>query len=121
MTTQEVANRLVELCRQGQFTEAFEELYADDVVSCEPDGFPNARLEGKEAVRLKEKQFNESVKEFHGVEISEPIVAENFFAVSMNMDVTFQESPRMKMEEICVYNVKDGKISKEEFFFTLQG
>lgn len=121
MNTQEVANRLVELCRQGQFAEAFEELYADDVISCEPKGFPMERIEGKEAVRLKEKQFNDSVQEFHGIEVSDPIVAENFFAVTMNMDVTFKESPRMNMEEVCVYNVKNGKISQEEFFFTLQG
>ncbi len=120
MTTQEVADRLAELCGQGQFDKAFEELYSDDIISKEPDGFPDALVQGKEAVGLKQKQFNESVEAFHGVVVSKPIVAENFFSVSMKMDVTFKGAPRMDMEEIAVYNVKDGKIVREDFFFTPQ-
>lgn len=120
MTTQDVANRLVELCRQGQFSQAFEELYGDDIVSIEPDGYPAGTLKGKEAVRAKEQQFNDSVEEFHNNEVSEPLVAENFFTVSMKMDITFKGAPRTSMEEICVYNVNNGKIVKEQFFFTPQ-
>ena len=33
MTTQEVANRLVELCRTGQILQAQEELYGETIVS----------------------------------------------------------------------------------------
>ena len=36
LTTQEVAARLVELCRKGQVLEAQEELFADEVTSYEP-------------------------------------------------------------------------------------
>ena len=38
LTTQEVANRLVSLCREGKFVDAIQELYAPLVVSIEPDG-----------------------------------------------------------------------------------
>jgi hypothetical protein len=58
------------------------------------------------------------LEEFHGMEVSEPIVADNFFSCSMKMDVTFKGGPRTTMEEICLYQVVDGKISQEEFFFT---
>jgi hypothetical protein len=33
------------------------------------------------------------------------------------MDVTMKGRGRMNLEEICVYQVKDGKIVREEFFF----
>jgi len=35
----------------------------------------------------------------------------------MGMDVTMKGAPRMNMDEICLYEVKDGKIIREEFFF----
>lgn len=120
MTTKEVANRLVELCRVGQYEQAFNELYADDIISREPKGHSMGEVSGIEAVGLKQKQFNESVEAFHGNEVSDPVVAENFFSVSMKMDVTFKGAARMSMEEIAVYKVRDGKICEEEFFFTPQ-
>ncbi len=38
MTTQEVANKLVDYLRHGQIFEAQSELYADDIVCIEPEG-----------------------------------------------------------------------------------
>ncbi|HEY6899064.1 MAG TPA: SnoaL-like domain-containing protein, partial [Puia sp.] len=40
MTTQEIANRLVELCQKGDFETAQKELFADDCVSIEPYSSP---------------------------------------------------------------------------------
>jgi len=53
----------------------------------------------------------------HGGYSNEPIVAGNHFAVLMGMDVTMKGAGRMKMDEIAVYEVKDGKIVKEQFFY----
>lgn len=123
MTTKQVANRLVELCRQGQFETAMQELYSPTIVSIEPDGSPTKECNGIEEVIAKVKQFNEMTEEVHGMEISDPIVADKFFSCSMKMDVTFKGAPRSTMEEVCLYKVDDGKIVREEFFFTpmLQG
>lgn len=118
MTTQDVANRLVELCRQGQFQDAVVELYGDNIVSIEPDGAPVKQADGIEAVKQKGAHFFESVEEFHGNEVSDPVVADNFFSCAMKMDVTFKGMGRMSMEEVCLYKVEGGKIVKEEFFFT---
>ena len=120
MTVQEVANRLVELCRKGEFTQAQNELYSQDISSYEPKGSPAPELHGIEAVTRKSEQFDASVEEMHGVEVSDPLVAENFFSVTMKMDVTFKGAPRFTMEEVAVYNVEDGKIINEHFFFTPQ-
>lgn len=120
MTTQEVADQLVAYCKQGQFNEAINALYADNIVSIEPDGAPMKETRGLEAVKQKSEHFNSMVEEVHGMEISEPIVADKFFACTMKMDVTFKGAPRSTMEEVCLYKVENGKIGWEEFFFTPQ-
>lgn len=118
MSTQEVANKLISFCRQGQFSEAINELYGQDIVSVEPDGAPEKEVRGLEAVKQKTENFNNMVEEVHGMEISDPQVADKFFSCTMKMDVTFKGAPRTTMEEICLYKVEDGKITYEEFFFT---
>jgi ketosteroid isomerase-like protein len=35
----------------------------------------------------------------------------------MGMDVTMKGFGRMNMDEVCVFEVKDGKIVSEQFFF----
>lgn len=118
MTTQEVANRFNELAQQGKWMEIQDELYSDDADSIEP---PHAKglqsVKGREALKQKGEQFGASVEEMHGGYSSEPVVAGNHFAVAMGMDATFKGMGRMKMDEIAVYEVKDGKIVKEQFFF----
>ncbi len=117
MNTQEIANRLVELCRQGDWETCYKELYSPDVWSIEPEGAMGGQVQGMEAIAEKGKKWNEAMEEFHGSEIGEPIVAGNHFSFTMTMDATFKGVGREKMEEICVYEVKDGKIVKEQFFY----
>lgn len=120
MTTQEVADKLVAYCRNMQFEDAMKELYSPNIVSIEPKGAPAEVCEGMEAVVAKSMQFAEMTEEMHGNAVSDPVVAENFFSCAMKMDITFKGGPRMSMEEVCVYEVVDGKIVREQFFFTPQ-
>lgn len=119
MTTQQVANRLVELCRKAEYETAYKELYSNDIVSIEPDGAPSGRVEGMEAIAAKGKMFQEMTEEFYGIEVSDPIVAENFFSCTMSLDSKMKGMPRAKMDEVCLYQVKDGKIVLEQFFYTV--
>ncbi|WP_316824425.1 SnoaL-like domain-containing protein [Pedobacter miscanthi] len=119
MTTQEVADQLVQLCREGKNDQAIEELYADNVVSREPKGSDMELTEGKTAVKNKTLQWEESVQEIHSASLSDPIVAEHHFSLVMDIDATYKEHGRMKMSEICVYEVKDGKIIADEFFYRM--
>lgn len=118
MSTTEIANRLVELCRKGDWETAQKELYADDAVSIEPHGTDDFSQEtkGLEAIQEKGKKWAEMVEEYHGMNVSEPLVGDHSFAVTMMMDVTMKGRGRMAMNELCVYNVKDGKIVSEQFF-----
>jgi ketosteroid isomerase-like protein len=74
-------------------------------------------VEGLPAIRQKGKQFEEMVEEMHGGYSSDPLVTGNHFAVAMGMDVTMKGAGRVKMDEIALYEVKDGKIVKEQFFY----
>ena len=118
MTTQEIAGRLVVLCRQGKFETAQKELFSKDVVSIEPYASPAFEKEtkGLSAIIEKGHKFDKMVKETHKLEVSQPLIATNSFSCVMHMDVTMKEGGHMDMSELCVYEVKDGKIVKEMFF-----
>src|SRR6201996_224857 len=119
MNTKEVADKLVAYCRAGQNDQAIEELYADNIVSHEQPGVLHEVTEGKAAVAEKSKQWAQSVEEFHSGNTSDPIVSCNFFAIRIEADVTFKERGRVQIDELGVYEVKDGKIVKEQFFYSM--
>ncbi|HEY8915247.1 MAG TPA: SnoaL-like domain-containing protein [Chitinophaga sp.] len=118
MSTRAVAARLTELCRKGEFETAQKELYADDAVSIEPYATDDFEKEtrGLDKMLQKGEKFQSMVEAIHGIDISDPIFGENSFAFSMNMDITMKQKGSMKMSELCVYEVKDGKIISEQFF-----
>ncbi len=118
--TQEIAHRLVELCREGRNVEAIDELYHDNVVSLEMQDWPGGpqRIEGIKQVVEKNEQWMDTVEELHSAYYSEPVVAGNHFSVKMAYDCTFKDRGRSKMEELAVYQVDDhGKIVSEQFFY----
>lgn len=118
MTTKETAAKLVSLCREGKFEEAQKELFAADAVSVEQQESPAFAKEtrGLPAIYEKGKKFNSMVEQVHSVSVSEPVVSANSFACTLSMDVTMKGKGRMNMAELCVYEVKDGKITAERFF-----
>jgi SnoaL-like domain len=118
MTTQDVANRLSEFFRENKWMEAQEELFSDDAESIEPPGSPGLQsVKGKAAIKKKGDDFNNMIEEVHGGYAGEPIVAGNYIALAMGFDATMKGMGRQKMDEIAVYEVKDGKIVKEQFFY----
>ena len=119
MGIQEMAKRLVELSRKGDFTTVQNELFSPDAVSIEPAATPAFEKEtkGMEAMREKNERWDSLVEETHGIDVSDPLVAENCFAVKMVIDITLKGQGRMVFNEICVYQVKDGKIISEQFFY----
>ena len=117
MTTQEIANRLVALCRAGDYETVYQELFHPDAVAIEPAYSPTPEARGLAAIREKGRQFNEALQEVHSGYTSDPLVAGNHITLTMGMDVTMKDGNRMQMDEVAVYEVQDGKIVKEQFFF----
>jgi len=119
MNTQDVANKWAEMCRKGENLESIEQLYANNITSKEMPGFPETIVNGKANVINKNKIWLDNVEEFHNSKISDPIVAGNHFTAKMGFDVTFKEKGRMQMEEVGVFEVKNGKIVNEQFFYDM--
>ena len=117
-TTQEIADRLVQLCREGKYEEAQNELFSDDAESVEPPGVPGLQtVKGIDAIRKKGEDFQNMVEAIHSGSVSDPQVAGRYISVALVLDATYKGMGRQKMEEIALYETKDGKIVKEEFFF----
>lgn len=118
MTIQEIAGKLVAHCRNAAWEAAQRELYADDVVSIEPYATPHFAKETKGLAAIVEKgrKFDSLVETMHSLTVSEPLVANSSIAFTMRMDLTMKGAGRMQMTELCVYEVKDGRIVAERFF-----
>ncbi len=121
MTTQEIANKLVQLCSEGKFHDAMKELYGPDIVSMEAGAPPGMSRDTKgfDAVMAKGEWW-EANHEVHSSSVEGPLVAGSHFAVTFKMEVTFKpQNRRFHMEEVGVYKVADGKIVYEEFFYNM--
>lgn len=118
MNTQEIAERLVAHCRKAKWEAAQKELFANDAVSIESHPSPAFEKEtkGLAAIIEKGRKFDGMIDTVHSLTVSEPLVAGNAIACTMSMDVTMKGQPRMQMSELCIYQVKDGKIVSEQFY-----
>lgn len=120
-TLSAVANRLVELGRTGQTAQGLDELYSPDVVSVEAAAMPgmSAAISGLDALRAKHAWWFGAF-EVHGGEIDGPFLhGDDRFAVIYAMDVTERATgKRSSMKEVGVYTVANGRIVREEFFYT---
>ena len=118
LTTQEVAARFNELARQEKWFEIQDELFADNVRSVDPPNSPYFKyVEGKSSVRKKGEDWVKRVEAVHRTYTTEPVVGGNYFAVGREVDITVQGFGRIKIDEIMLYEVKDGQIVLEQFFY----
>lgn len=117
MTNNEIANKLVEYCRKGQYKECYEELYSPACVSIESPGSQWPDANGMAEMATKGQKWNETVEAVHSSEISEPLVAGDWFSISMKSDITYKGAPRTNFDEIALYKIENGKIVSEQFFY----
>ena len=118
-TTAAVAEELVSFCRAGNFTDAINNLYSPDIVSIESMGSETMprEMKGIDAIRGKNQWWADN-NEVHTSVVDGPFIGEDKFAVYYNLDVTFKPTgKRTPMEEMALYEVKDGKIVREHFFY----
>ena len=95
MTTEKIANRLVELYREGNYEQAHKELYHQDAFSIEPESFPNNKVQGMEAITKKGQEWANNLEEMHFSDVSEPIVAGYHFSCTIGFDATFKDRGRV--------------------------
>ncbi len=112
------ANQLVKLLREKKFLEAQEQLFSIDAINQEPEKFKERSVSGLKAMIKKEKQFLSNVKQWNRFEVSEPLVSKNHFSIRMLTNLTLANNQNVCIDEIIVYEVVEGKIVKEQFFYT---
>ena len=118
LSTQEIAERFHELAQQEKWFEIQDELFADNVRSVEPANSPYFKNEeGKQQVRRKGEDWVKRISDAHSRHTTNPLVAANHFVVSRQVDITVEEFGRIKIDELMLYEVKDGKIVLEQFFY----
>ena len=110
----EIANRLVSLCTEHKFVEAYNELYSDHAVSIDPI-YKNVPLTGLANLIEREKAFL-AATDVHEVSVSAPIVAGGYFSVIITLVFTPKGQEQKRVEELCVYKVENGKIISQQFF-----
>lgn len=118
MTTKEIAAALVDMCRNGKVEEAKEVLFASNIISIEPyEGLLPKETKGMEAIRRKAELFISMVDNFYGSEISDPVVAGDYFSIAWHTDIQMKGEERKTNSELCLYRTSDGKIISEQFFY----
>lgn len=117
-TTTEVAARFNELARQEKWFDIQDELFAEEVKSIEPADSPWLKnAEGKAAVRKKGEAWVSRIEAGHYRSTTEPIIAGNHFVVGRNVDITVRDLGRIQINQLMLYEVRDGEIVSEQFFY----
>ena len=118
MTTQEVAQRLYELCEKGDSATAHNELYAGHATSTESNMQGQRETDsGLDAIKAKSKKFMDAVEEWHGGYTNPPVVFGKYIFMEMGLDATMRGMGRITMKEMAKYEVNNGKVVSEEFFY----
>lgn len=117
-TTQDIASRFNELAKQEKWFEIQDELFSENVRSIDPPNSPYfGYAEGKIPVRRKGEEFVKKIEAVHRTYTSEPVVGGSHFAVGREVDLTVQGFGRIQINQVMLYEVKNGLIVLEQFFY----
>ncbi len=119
----EIGKKLVALCKEGRNDEATKTLYAEDVESVEAAAPPSEgerTTKGLKAVIAKGQWWSDN-HTIHSAEVFGPYPhGDDRFAVRFVYDITNKPSSRrMKLDEVGVFHVANGKVIREEFFYAM--
>ena len=116
MTTKEIGKKLADYCRAGDYVKAIDELYADDAEGHE-NYLAGAKMNGKAAIRGGTEHWL-AVNTLENNVVDEPLYCGNQFVVRFTGKMVKKDgSGEQAYEEVGLYTVKDGKISRQDFFY----
>ena len=120
MTTKEVAENIAANCISGNFFANYSELYAEDVVKYEPQDSsisPERETKGLKTILKGAKNFHETIEKVVSREVSEPLVAGNYFMFRLCQEFELKGIGYFMLDELCLFIVRVGKIILEEYFY----
>jgi ketosteroid isomerase-like protein len=121
MNGTEIGKKYFALVKENQHEEILKTLFATDAVSVEAGAPPGMErsVKGVEAIAAKGKWWTEN-HIVHKAEHFGPYPHDDRFAVRFVYDITNKPSgKRMTMDEVGLFTVVDGKITREEFFYMM--
>lgn len=121
MTATEIGKEVAALCKQGNTQEAIDRFYSPDIVSVEASAMPgmDRTQKGIQAIKRKNQWWVDN-HEIHGGTVDGPYPHDDRFILRFKYDVTpKQTGKRMTLDEMGLYTVQNGKVVKEEFFYSL--
>lgn len=114
-----IANRLIELNKAHDYETVYAELYSPELISYEPHDTDETAAKGFAGVAAKGEWWKNNF-EPHSVTVTGPWPFKDRFIVGFEIDVTDKNTnQRSLMSEMALYTVENGKIVKEEFFYTM--
>ncbi len=124
MSLGEFATAYIGLLSEQKFLEAVGTYYADDCVSVEASDMGGMGREtiGREAILAKNQWWLDN-HEVHAFVIEGPFAhGDERFGAIFDLEVTPTSGPeagrRLTLREIGIFTVRNGKIAREEFFYS---
>jgi len=119
MELKEIAHELVAGCRERREVENLDKLYAEDAVSVEAvDNGQGREAKGLDAIKGKHAWWDDAM------EVMEASVSDPMFHGNDRFAVMFEikgkeiaSGSTFDMQEVAIYHVADGKITREEFYY----
>ena len=121
MTTMDIGKEVAALCKQGKNQEAIDRFYSPNIESVEPVAMPGMgqTQTGIQTVKKKNQWWVDN-HEIHGGTVDGPYSHGDRFILHFKYDVTPKHTgKRMTMDESGLYTVQNGKVVKEEFFYSM--
>jgi hypothetical protein len=121
MTAMDIGKEVAALCRQGKNQEAIDRFYSPNVESIEACAMPSMdrTQKGIQAIKSKNQWWVDN-HEVHGGSVDGPYPHDDRFILHFKYDVTpKQTQKRMTLDEVGLFTVLNGKIAKEEFFYSI--
>ncbi len=121
MTAVDIGKEVAALCRQGKNQEAIDHFYSPNVESVEPCSMPGMEQTQRGIAMIKGKnQWWVDNHQIHGGTVEGPYPHGDRFILHFKYDVTPKHTgKRMTLDETGLYTVQNGKVVKEEFFYSM--
>ena len=117
MTTTEIAHIIAQGINAGIGSLDMQAIYHENAVHIEPDHTMIKSQNSLADIIAGSQKMSQSFKELHKMRAGEPTVVGNFFSLAQGLDATFVDGNRVEMNEIGIYEVKDGKVIKATFYY----
>ena len=118
MSIQTIGNRLVTLLREGKFESIYDELFdAERVRHIEPQSPHFPEVVGVTAIKAKDAAMSEGIAGVNSMTVGDPIFSKDYFAIPYQISLALKDGQEMQLDEIILYQVENGKIVLEQFFY----